>query len=213
MADICFYAQFVAAKVGLDGIAVTWDIEQITRSTGARAALVTGGATNIIVGRNGLYGYRLTGADLTLYDYVATAITADGTVDQQELAAMWTFWSLQWHDVLTAALTAVGSIGALFVNTLDAAISTRGTAKAGDAMALTAGERTTTAGVFLSQLLEGVHTVGDGLRIMLAALAGKSNGGGTSTNNFRDVADGKNRIAATVDNDGNRTALTLDGTV
>lgn len=93
---------------------------------------------------------------------------------------------------------------------IDAAIS--GAAIPGDAMALTAGERTTVAAVFLTQLLEGAHTVGDGLRIMLAALAGKSTGGGTFTNRFRDVADGKNRIDATVDANGNRTAISIDGT-
>jgi len=86
MADIVFYAQFIAATVGVDGLVVTWDIERITRSTGARAALVTGGATNVIVGRRGLYGYRLASADLTLYDYVATAITA-GVADQREIVA------------------------------------------------------------------------------------------------------------------------------
>ena len=95
---------------------------------------------------------------------------------------------------------------------LDAAISTRGTADPGDAMALTGAERISTAAVFLATILEGAHTVGDGLRIMLAALAGRSTGGGTFTNRFRDVANVKNRIDATVDADGNRTAITIDGT-
>jgi hypothetical protein len=49
------------------------------------------------------------------------------------------------------------------------------------------------------------------MRIILAATAGKSDGGGTSTINFRDAADIKNRITATVDANGNRTAVTLDG--
>lgn len=93
-----------------------------------------------------------------------------------------------------------------------AIVSAGDLAQPGDAMALTAGERTTTAAVFLTQLLEGVHTVGDGLRIMLAALAGKSTGGGTFTNRFRDVADSKNRIDATVDANGNRSAISIDGT-
>jgi len=65
---------------------------------------------------------------------------------------------------------------------------------------------------FLTAILEGTHTVGDSLRIMLAALAGRSTGGGTFTNRFRDVANIKNRIDATVDANGNRTAITIDGT-
>lgn len=119
MATIIAYAQFIASKAGKNGIVVTWDIEQITRSDGTRAALVTGGATNVIIGRRGLYGYRLTGADITLYDYVFTAITADGTVDQQELAAMWTLWSLSWHDIATSIMTVVGSIGKWLVDLVD----------------------------------------------------------------------------------------------
>ena len=47
------------------------------------------------------------------------------------------------------------------------------------------------------------------LRIMLAATAGKSTNGGKS---FRDVADSKDRIAATTDGSGNRTSIILDGT-
>jgi hypothetical protein len=45
-------------------------------------------------------------------------------------------------------------------------------------------------------------------RIVLAVLAGKSNTNGTV---FRDNADGKNRVTATVDANGNRSAITLDG--
>jgi len=45
------------------------------------------------------------------------------------------------------------------------------------------------------------------LKLMLAVLTGKSSGGGTSTLVFRDIADTKNRISATVDSSGNRTAI------
>jgi hypothetical protein len=47
--------------------------------------------------------------------------------------------------------------------------------------------------------------------VNLAALAGKSSGGGTATLIFRDEGDTKPRITATVDASGNRTAITLDG--
>ena len=50
------------------------------------------------------------------------------------------------------------------------------------------------------------------LRLAYAVLCNKSSGGGTSTAVFRDDADSKNRISATVDGDGNRTAIgTKDG--
>ena len=64
----------------------------------------------------------------------------------------------------------------------------------------------------LDEAVEGTTTFRQMLRVFMAALAGKSTGGGTVTLTFRDVVDGKARITATVDEDGNRTAITLDGT-
>lgn len=61
-------------------------------------------------------------------------------------------------------------------------------------------------------VVEGTLTLEQAVRIALSALAGKASGGGTDTISFRDVADSKPRITATVDNSGNRTAITLDGT-
>lgn len=61
------------------------------------------------------------------------------------------------------------------------------------------------------EIVEGTLTERQLLRILLAALAGKSDGGGSPSINFRDLADSKNRISATVDASGNRTAITLDG--
>jgi len=61
------------------------------------------------------------------------------------------------------------------------------------------------------EVIEGALTSRQIQRIMLAPLAGKSTGAGTDTVSFRDTADAKNRITATVDDNGNRTAVTLDG--
>ncbi len=55
-------------------------------------------------------------------------------------------------------------------------------------------------------------TVRESLRVMLAALVGKVSGAATTTVTIRDAADSKNRIVATVDADGNRSAVTLDKT-
>lgn len=77
-----------------------------------------------------------------------------------------------------------------------------------------AGFSLSVAGVdaIIDDVIEGTLTLRQAVRIYLAALAGKSAGGGTATITFRDKADSKNRISATVDADGNRTAVTLDGT-
>jgi len=61
------------------------------------------------------------------------------------------------------------------------------------------------------EIIEGALTLRHVLKIALSALAGKSTGGGTSTIRFRDNADSKARITATVDANGNRTSITIDG--
>lgn len=53
-------------------------------------------------------------------------------------------------------------------------------------------------------------TVRQALRLISAALAGKISGAPGTTITIRDVNDTKNRVTATVDSNGNRTALTLD---
>jgi hypothetical protein len=85
-------------------------------------------------------------------------------------------------------------------------------AATGDAMTLTAGERNAVADALLDRA-DGVETgvtVRQSLRLANAANGGKTNGGGTSTFNVRDLADTKNRVVATVDADGNRSVVTRD---
>ena len=56
-------------------------------------------------------------------------------------------------------------------------------------------------------------SVDGAFKLLLSVLTGKSSGGGTATIVFRDIADSKNRISATVDGTGNRTAIgTRDAT-
>jgi hypothetical protein len=55
------------------------------------------------------------------------------------------------------------------------------------------------------------HSFVGALKLLLASLS-KLSGAATTTNTFRDAADTKNRITATVDTDGNRTAVTFDST-
>ena len=50
----------------------------------------------------------------------------------------------------------------------------------------------------------------EAMRAVIAQAAGRSTGGGTSNVNFRDLNNAKNRIAAVVDVNGNRTNVTLD---
>jgi hypothetical protein len=87
-------------------------------------------------------------------------------------------------------------------------------AATGDAMTLTSGERTSFANALLD-LANGVEsgeTLRQCLRLLRAALVGKSAGFPNGPARFRDRADTRDRIAATVDADGNRTAVTVDVT-
>lgn len=58
--------------------------------------------------------------------------------------------------------------------------------------------------------VETNRTLRQAFRLMLAALVGKASGMATTTATFRDTNDSKDRIVATVDADGNRSAVTLD---
>lgn len=55
------------------------------------------------------------------------------------------------------------------------------------------------------------YTLEEAMKICLAALAGKVSGAGTTSITIRSADDSADRIVATVDSNGNRSAVTLDG--
>lgn len=79
-------------------------------------------------------------------------------------------------------------------------------------VALSTGEYNTiaTAILDLSNGVETSLTLKQALRLMVAAAAGKVSGAATNTITFRNIGDSKNRIVATVDAHGNRSAITTD---
>lgn len=60
--------------------------------------------------------------------------------------------------------------------------------------------------------IDGGYTAEELMRLMSSAMAGKVSGAEGTTTIFRDITDTKDRITATVDTNGNRTAITLDAT-
>lgn len=107
-----------------------------------------------------------------------------------------------------AVTGAVGSVTGLTASNLDAAVSSR-LASASYTTPPTANENADglldrTAGI------ETSRTPRQGLRLMLAALCGKASGLATATAVYRDTNDSVDRISATVDADGNRSAVTLN---
>lgn len=65
------------------------------------------------------------------------------------------------------------------------------------------------ADAILDEVVVGSYTMRQLLKVMAAAMAGKATGGGTTTVTFRGVDDASNVIVATVDANGNRSAVTL----
>jgi len=79
-------------------------------------------------------------------------------------------------------------------------------AEPGDAMALTAAA----VDAIWDEVLDGGFTGRELMRGFAAALLAKLSGADANAPVFRDVADAKNRITATTDASGNRTAVALD---
>lgn len=66
------------------------------------------------------------------------------------------------------------------------------------------------ADAVLDEVVEGAVTLRQSIRLHNAALGGKASGLETTEAKYRDLADTKDRITATVDSDGNRTAVSRD---
>ena len=114
MADLIYVAQFQHSEYGVVGVTATVNVDRITLATGSRTALVTGAAAT--EARNGVYYYRLAGADPILYDYIVIFLGTGVNVDQHEIVG-----TLQpdpaariTNNLLTAAVPAAytsGSVG------------------------------------------------------------------------------------------------------
>lgn len=65
---------------------------------------------------------------------------------------------------------------------------------------------------FHDEQVDGTTTFRQSVRLQNSVLAGKASGLATTTAVYRDLADTKDRISATVDADGNRSAVTRDVT-
>lgn len=144
-------------------------------------------------------------------NFSSLVIDANGRVDLS-----------RWLGVAINALIAGrvdASVGAMAANVLTAAainaaaLNGKGDwATVGAAMTLTGAEEDAVAAKINDAAYEGTLTLRQAVRLMLAALAGKADGLAGVTVHYRDQADSKNRITATVDANGNRTVVTVDGT-
>lgn len=140
-------------------------------------------------------------ADMTAIANAIVALSGTGSLD----AAISAYGDMTIDIVVTGTGLTTANVG----NAVWAALASSNTDP--DTM----GELLASAGAAGDPLLgviEGSHTLRDAVRILLSVLAGKSTGGGGTTITFRNVDDTKDRVVATVDNSGNRSAVTLDET-
>lgn len=156
-----------------------------------------------VAGRDGIFefGAYTRGRDDLAYPATSgrsLAVEADGMVYAD---------AREWLGTAPLALSSQrvqSLVGAVSAGAIDAAAIATGAIDA-DALAADAVDE------ILDEVIEGTLTFRQALRLFVSSLAGKSAGGGTASITFRDIADAKPRITATVDANGNRTAVTLDG--
>ena len=172
------------------------------------------------------------GANTTVPDAAGVAPTATEIVDEWESQSQTdpTGFHVNVQEVNGTSQTANDNgadINAILVDTAEIGVAGAGLTNidlpnqtmditgdlSGSVGSVTADIGITSAGVdsIFDEIFEGTLTFRQGLRLFLAVLAGKSAGGGTSTLTMRDNSDSKNRISASVDANGNRTSMTLDG--
>lgn len=119
----------------------------------------------------------------------------------------------------TWTLTPTGALGMIVPVSGTAPITLTGTADlkgllsmSGDSSSFTELSPESLARAVWSEVIEHGYTAEQLVRLLTAMAAGKSSGFGTATATFRNLADSKARLTATLDGSGNRTAVTVDPT-
>lgn len=144
------------------------------------------------------------------------ALSGSGTISGAALQAFLQLAAaLSGSSTVAAQLTAIGHLAAVLTG-LGASTATINALGTLAAEINVTGDLLTTANVGAAVLdaVNGVETdltVRQALRLIVAATAGKISGAATTTITIRNaVVDDKDRIIATVDGDGNRSAITYD---
>ena len=170
------------------------------------------GATNATAIASGWYKVTLDTTDTGTLGPLAVR-GAEGTIDDVGVALFVVDANTGGYGYLDAAVTSRSTYagGAVASVTGDVTVGTNND-KTGYSLTVTPPTADQNADALLdrSDGIETSRTLRQGLRLILAALAGKLSGAATTTVTIRDTNDGINRIVATVDADGNRSAVTLD---
>ena len=192
-----------------EGVGFPWDRAAVLFTSGANDGLMRriksyNGTTKEITVQTPLLAAPADGDT-----FVMPAIRAFMTPDIEDIAD-------QVMDELTAEHPDAGSLSKAITDILEDTANLQG--NQGDwttATSVTVSDKTgftlsaAGADAILDGIVEGTHTMREILRLLTAAMVGKSSGGGTATVTFRDIDDTKDRIVATVTTVGNRTTVTL----
>lgn len=219
------------------GVQAIWDAATTALTTVGSIGKRLADDIDAAISSRSTYAGGDTSGTTTLLSRIGSALTiTSGKVDVNDKtgfslssAGVQAIW-----DAATSALTTAGSIGKLLVDNINATISSRlasasYTAPDNSTISAIAGYVDTEVGALQTAVaalptananadalldraagIETNRTLRQGLRLMLAAVLGKASGLATTSVIFRDTNDTKDRITATVDASGNRTAVTLD---
>lgn len=113
------------------------------------------------------------------------------------------------NNSLVDGATVDVNVTAMAAGTVTAAAVATGAIDA-DALATDAAQEIADALLDRANGVETSYTLRQALRLILASAAGKLSGAATTTVTIRNIGDSKDRIIATVDADGNRSAFTYD---
>jgi len=177
---------------------------------------VISGALTLVAGRNlnGSAGLVITATNAQL-DQIVSAVVS-GSISISAVSAILAGAANMTASGTLAITVNSALIGAIFSVTASGASSVDAnaelTAKAFMEAAAGGAPALSPAGLSTELLdnneVEAGFSLRESMRLMLASLAGKVSGAGTSTITIRSATDGSNRITATVDASGNRTAVT-----
>lgn len=202
-----------------------------TAGSGAGVAIATNGGAGVDISTStNQHGINISTAG-TGIGIRTTSITVTGAMTVTTNSIAWnSAWDAEVQSEVDDALQALGYT-ATVAGRIDVAVSTR-LATAGYAAPLDAAGVRTAVGLAAANLdtqLDALPTAAENaaallaagdvdgytleqtLKLCLAALAGKLSGAATTTITIRAADDSKDRITATVDSDGNRSAVVLDG--
>lgn len=199
-------AEFTLSTAGIQAI---WD-----RAT---SALTTVGSIGKLVvdNVNATISSRSSHAAADIWAVATRLLTAGTNIVLAKGVGVTGFNDLSAADVRTAVGLAAANLdtqlGAIKTDTA-AILADTGTDGVVVAAGSKAGYELSAAGVdaVLDEVVEGTRTVRQYLRGFASALLAKLSGAATTTIVIRDTADTKDRVTATVDADGNRSAVTLD---